>query len=123
MPNILITGARGFIGQRLVPLLIDEGHVCRTTSRTLNQHPTSSDENNIDIVPFDLDDQTVDYGELLKDVDVVIHLAARVHIMEKCAQDQDIYQHTNIYRCRRDDTCIQIEHINTLGRVGRIYFK
>jgi len=95
MSNVLVTGARGFIGQHLVPLLIESGHTCRITCRTSNQNPASCNKDNIDIVPFDLDDGNPDYDRILRGVDVVIHLAARVHAMEQGGQCPDIYRQTN----------------------------
>jgi len=95
MSNVLVTGARGFIGQHLIPLLVEAGHTCRVTSRTLSQNPVLWDKNNIDIIPFDLGEQTVDYDMLLNGIDVVIHLAAKVHVMEQSSQRQDLYRQTN----------------------------
>ena len=95
MSNIFITGARGFIGQHLIPLLIESSHTCRITCHSSRQNPESWGANNIDIVPFDLDDENPDYDRILRDVDVVIHLAARVHAMEQGGQCPDIYRQTN----------------------------
>jgi len=93
--RVLVTGANGFIGQHLVPLLIEAGHTCRVTYHSVGQNPLSWDENNIDIVPFDLDDKNPDYDMLLSGVDMVIHLSARVHLMEQGSQYLDIYRQTN----------------------------
>lgn len=93
--RVLITGANGFIGQHLVPLLIEAGLTCRVTYHSIGQNPLLWDENNIDIVLFDLDDKNSDYDMLLSGVDIVIHLSARVHFMEQSSQYQDIYRETN----------------------------
>ena len=54
--RVLVTGASGFIGQHLVPLLIEAGHTCRIIYHSIGQNLSSWNEDNIDIVLFDLDD-------------------------------------------------------------------
>lgn len=75
--SVLVTGANGFVGSVLVPELscrgFDVGQLVRDKKY----------QDNLKIKSFcigDLDD-LVDLTEPLKDVDVVIHLAARVHVM------------------------------------------
>jgi UDP-glucose 4-epimerase len=71
--RLLVTGATGFIGQHLVPALVERGHrVVAVVRRPVVFGPT------IDrVLVKDLAD--VDWKPLLQGIDVVIHLAAIAH--------------------------------------------
>jgi len=82
--NILLTGATGFVGGAVVRRLAEEKkHVVRAAVRQLS-----------DVLPSEVAQiQTgglsanTDYSEALQGMDVVIHAAARVHIMDDDASD------------------------------------
>jgi len=77
MSKILVTGATGFIGRSLVPALLLNGHDVRcTVSQKVNWLQTEQ------VIINKLELQS-DWTDMLKDVDIVIHLAARVHIMKE----------------------------------------
>jgi UDP-glucose 4-epimerase len=75
--SVLVTGANGFVGTALVPKLVGCGFEVRRLVRDKNY------KDNLKIKSFCIDDldDVVDLNEPLKDVDVVVHLAARVHVM------------------------------------------
>ncbi|MEA3544911.1 MAG: SDR family oxidoreductase [Thermodesulfobacteriota bacterium] len=84
MQTVLITGASGFIGSAVVSCL--EGQTefkLRAAVRRVNyQLPTT-----VDVIQVgDLTSDT-DWGTALQDVDVVVHAAARVHLMRDAAAD------------------------------------
>ena len=80
--KILVTGASGFIGKALVPRLIESGHEVVISSRHANSESIGTTVHPI----ADLGPDT-DWSEALDEVEVVIHLAARVHIMTDKARD------------------------------------
>jgi nucleoside-diphosphate-sugar epimerase len=79
MKNILVTGATGFIGSYLLPILHQRGFQVTAARREDFRQPL--------LVPLkivrvgEIDDKT-DWQEALKDIDIVIHLAARAHIIK-----------------------------------------
>jgi len=83
MLSILITGATGFIGNHLLPQLIRPNWQVRACVRQFPIHPI------LGISYFKIGDinRDTDWRTVLKDVDVVIHLAARAHILNDRAPD------------------------------------
>lgn len=71
--NVLVTGAAGFVGSRLVPLLRDSGHTVRALVRTPQTLPGV--ETSIGTLP----DASL-CQKLCANLDAVIHLAAIAHV-------------------------------------------
>lgn len=84
MKNILITGANGFIGNSIVLKLVAAGDykvrvAIRKTSATF---PRSVEVyENLDI------SEKTDWAQALKNINIVIHCAARVHVMRDGSKD------------------------------------
>lgn len=78
--KLLVTGANGFVGRALCAELIARGHVVRAAMR----HVDAQIENAVEV--GSIDEQT-DWFAALRDVDIVIHLAARVHVMHDTSAD------------------------------------
>lgn len=80
--RILVTGATGFVGQALCAYLLKHGHsfsaVVRQEGRLGGEIPTI-------LVP-NLNKHT-DLSSVLSDVDVLIHLAGRAHVMHETEAD------------------------------------
>lgn len=74
---ILITGASGFVGQALHARLLRDDRPTRAVART----PAKG------CMPVAAIDGATDWSEPLRDVEVVVHLAARVHVMREAAVD------------------------------------
>lgn len=81
-PNLLVTGANGFVGHTLCEQLQLDGYAVvagvRSTSPLFDAIPQSA--------VGELDGQT-DWTDALVGIDVVIHLAARVHVMKDVSAD------------------------------------
>ena len=85
----LVTGATGFIGQRLCQRLRQEGHTVRVLVRGEVQGPW--DEAHVCVLGRD----SVDAG-VLAGVDTVYHLAGVVHAMAAADVDQSLYHTVNV---------------------------
>ena len=76
-PAVLVTGANGFIGNALCEALLCSGHLVKGALRSARSGVTAVDLQ----VVGEINGET-DWSEALRNVDVVIHLAARVHVMK-----------------------------------------
>lgn len=83
MSNILVTGAAGFVGNRLLAMLKDNGHCCRAAVR----RPSSTADVDVESIVVGEIDAHTEWQKALQGIEVVVHLAARVHIMHDEADD------------------------------------
>ena len=81
--KVLITGANGFVGRYLMHHLVSEGLLVSCAMRTDTMLDDKIDRK---ILIPSISDQT-DWTEALSGREVVIHLAARVHVMNDSASD------------------------------------
>ena len=77
----LVTGANGFVGKALCPALQHRGYEVRAAHRS-----SLPEKAQAEVVVGPIDDRT-DWTAALAGVEVVIHLAARVHIMHDDVAD------------------------------------
>ncbi len=68
MSTVLVTGATGFIGRRLVPALVDDGHTVRAMTRRPEQYDGPGEPVGADVM------DPASLGEALDGVDVAIYL-------------------------------------------------
>lgn len=91
MTKLLVTGASGFVGHALCRQAMSQGFQVRCVTRS-----TSSMAGVENTVVGALDSKT-DWGDALNGVDVVIHLAARVHVMRDISSNPlEEYRRTNV---------------------------
>lgn len=85
--RVLVTGASGFVGRQLTAALMTSGRSMRAAFRSPQQSLRGSvDITNDSVVVGDLD-ATTDWRAALKGIATVVHLAARVHVMQDTAYD------------------------------------
>lgn len=84
MTKVLITGVNGFVGTALADKLVDKGFIVNGAVRSLRSNSSSGTIAKFAITDID---SSTDWRQALQDVDVVIHLAARVHVMNDTAID------------------------------------
>lgn len=95
MENILITGATGFIGRPLCAKLAEGGAYVRAA--VWRDESAGHFQDGIDIVPIDCIGPITDWTLALHGINTVIHLAARVHVMdEKAEEPLSAYRHVNV---------------------------
>jgi nucleoside-diphosphate-sugar epimerase len=80
--NLLVTGVSGFVGRALATESIRRGLQVRGATRSFGELPSGVEACTIGAI-----DGETDWMHVLKDVDVVVHLAARVHLMKDAAAD------------------------------------
>ena len=91
--RVLVTGATGFVGRALVPVLIAAGHVVAVQVRK-TPAPAFMEGVTVHEVP-DIGPDT-DWNGVLSGVDAVVHLAGRVHVMtEQIADGQAEFNRIN----------------------------
>lgn len=80
--KVLVTGANGFIGRPLCEEMLRQGWQVKAAVRLPNQLTGVAEA----ITVKDIDRDT-DWTDAVRGVDVIIHLAARVHVMKETAAD------------------------------------
>ncbi len=96
--TVLVTGATGLVGRALLPrLLRDDPAPDRTAIRlTTRRHGPSYPAGVEAVLVQDIADID-DWSPLLEDIDAIVHLAARVHVMEQSSAEAGAqYQRDNV---------------------------
>lgn len=91
MKKILVTGANGFVGREVLRMLLSSGHSVRACvrSKASKQQLQEAFTNNkhLDTVITGNIGPETNWEKALEDINCVVHLAARVHILNETAPD------------------------------------
>jgi nucleoside-diphosphate-sugar epimerase len=91
--RVLVTGATGFVGQALLPLLLEGGCAVRAAVRRQPLAAAGVES----VVVGDIGPAT-EWAAALADVDAIVHMAARVHVMRDDVGDPHAaYRATNTF--------------------------
>lgn len=118
--RILVTGANGLVGSAVVAMLLRKGCAVRAVVRSpckINGDP--------EVVPIGDIDGNTDWSVALREVDVVIHLAARAHILRESERDpEEAFHKVNVAGTKRlADSAIlagvkRLIHLSSIGVHG-----
>ncbi len=81
--KLLVTGASGFVGSAVVRKQVQSGSAVRAAVR---RPSASRNEGAEEVVVGELSAET-DWADALRDIDVIVHAAARVHMMHDTSAD------------------------------------
>jgi len=81
---VLVTGANGFVGKFLCQELLAANYSVRALSRQKFEHDPRLE---LKLLPECLSADSIDFKTLLLGVSTVVHLAARVHVMQDKSHD------------------------------------
>lgn len=92
--KILVTGASGFVGKALCERLLSEHN---TVVAPLRQPQAVSQHEHLEAIGIDGINEVEDWLPVLQGVEKVVHLAARVHVMQdKAADPLQAFRDTNV---------------------------
>ena len=95
--RVLVTGGAGFVGRACVESLMEAGYAVRRLLRATSE-PIPGVQ---DVVSGDLVD-LVEWSPILENVEVVVHLAARVHVLRETVRDpRAAFRQVNVEVTRR----------------------
>lgn len=94
--NIFVTGATGFVGTGLLTrLLREDGRITVAVLAGENSGHLPAAVERVTVEPLS---ESSDYTSALQNIDIVIHLAARVHVMQETSTDPlQEFRRVNLY--------------------------
>ena len=98
--TVLVTGANGFVGRALVGRLAQGGHSVRATVRQCSGQERQED--GVEWLAVDNVGPDTNWSSVLRDVDAVVHLVARTHVIgSHDDRSLALYRRINVEGTRR----------------------
>ncbi|MFT5580914.1 MAG: hypothetical protein ACI9G9_000153, partial [Psychromonas sp.] len=111
--RILLTGATGYIGKRLLPVLVEAGHEVICCVRDLKRfEPPASLKQKISVIQLDLLDES-SLGNIPKDIDGAYYL---VHSMS-ASSDYKLLEHQSAVNFRNALAVTNVQHVVYLSGI------
>ena len=90
--RVLVTGANGFVGQALLAVLADQARW--QPLALVRRRPEHADDSVVAVGDINA---STDYADVIRTGDVIVHLAARVHVMNDRSTDPlQVYRQVNV---------------------------
>lgn len=122
--RLLVTGANGFVGRALCSESVRRGIHIRAATRSASDLPADTNP----VIVGAIDGGT-DWTEALSGVDVIIHLGARVHVMNETAADPlaeflkvNLHGTVNLARQAVQAGAKRLVYVSTIGVNGKRTF-
>lgn len=113
--RVLVTGANGFVGRALCAELLRCGHSVRGALRQKARSPEPME--GVEPAVVGMIDAGTDWEKALAGCKAVVHLAARVHIMNDSAQNPQAH-----YRATNTEATLNLARQAARARVNRFVF-
>ncbi|MDH4158396.1 MAG: SDR family oxidoreductase, partial [candidate division Zixibacteria bacterium] len=117
MPFVLVLGATGYVGGRLVPRLLGHGHRVRCFARDPRKLAGRSWASRVEIIPGDLL-QLETLGPAMKDIDCIYYLVHSMASGEKVFENLDRAAASNVAVAAAQSRVRQIVYLGGLGKRG-----
>ena len=124
--RVLVTGATGFVGRHLTAALEARGHSLTLALRSRDAEtrlPQRRPDSERQVVLVGEIDQDTDWRPALKGADAVIHLAARAHVLDTGADDEEAFTKVNALgteRLVRQSVGAGVERFVLMSSIGAV---